>query len=107
MWDDTMFQKRMQFLRDRAKTGQFIEQYGDEGYYEGEFLYGMRHGQGKHFFRSQVYEGEWKWDMRHGESRLYKAKAFTIQCESTKHMRPVLHMTVANSWLKHQRKNTK
>jgi len=73
-WDglleNEMFQKRMQFLRDRAKTGQFIEQYGEEGYYEGEFLYGMRHGQGKHFFRSQVYEGEWKWDMRHGEGML-------------------------------------
>eukprot|EP00746_Dinoflagellata_sp_MGD_P163384 gnl/MRDRNA2_/MRDRNA2_91383_c0_seq1.p1 gnl/MRDRNA2_/MRDRNA2_91383_c0~~gnl/MRDRNA2_/MRDRNA2_91383_c0_seq1.p1 ORF type:complete len:350 (+),score=88.61 gnl/MRDRNA2_/MRDRNA2_91383_c0_seq1:84-1133(+) len=73
-WDglleNEMFQKRMQFLRDRAKTGQFIEQYGEEGYYQGDFLYGMRHGQGKHFFRSQVYEGEWKWDMRHGEGTL-------------------------------------
>jgi len=73
-WDglleNEMFQKRMQFLRDRAKTGHFIEQYGEEGYYEGDFLYGMRHGQGKHFFRSQVYEGEWKWDMRHGEGTL-------------------------------------
>jgi len=73
-WDGLLrnetFQKRMQFLRDRAKTGHFIEQYGDEGYYEGEFLYGMRHGRGKHVFREQVYEGEWKWDMRHGEGTL-------------------------------------
>lgn len=73
-WDglgkNEIFQKRMQFLRDRAKTGYFIEQYGDEGNYEGEFLYGMRHGRGKHVFRQQTYDGEWKWDMRHGEGTL-------------------------------------
>lgn len=73
-WDgllkNEVFQKRMQFLRDRAKTGFFIEQYGDEGNYEGDFLYGMRHGRGKHVFRQQIYEGEWKWDMRHGEGTL-------------------------------------
>lgn len=60
------FQKRLEFLNHHARSGQFIEQYGTQGRYEGEFLYGMRHGKGTHDFRDEVYEGEWKWDFRHG-----------------------------------------
>jgi len=60
------FQKRMQFLADHSRTGHYIEQYGADGMYEGDFLHGMRHGKGKYEFRDEVYEGEWKWDQRHG-----------------------------------------
>eukprot|EP00401_Gymnodinium_catenatum_P068164 CAMPEP_0117480862 /NCGR_PEP_ID=MMETSP0784-20121206/12606_1 /TAXON_ID=39447 /ORGANISM="" /LENGTH=361 /DNA_ID=CAMNT_0005275307 /DNA_START=48 /DNA_END=1133 /DNA_ORIENTATION=- len=60
------FLKRMGFLHTYAKTGQFIEKYGTQGHYEGEFLNGMRHGKGNHEFRGEVYDGEWKWDYRHG-----------------------------------------
>lgn len=84
-WDamltSEIFQKRMQFLREHAKTGQFIERYGTEGYYDGDFLYGMRHGKGKHVFRNQVYEGEWKWDMRHGWGELTEADGTICRCE--------------------------
>jgi len=69
-WDESLgkegFQKQLQYLHCHAKTGQFIEQYGAEGHFEGDFLYGMRHGKGEHEFRGEAYEGEWKWDMRHG-----------------------------------------
>lgn len=62
--------KRLQFLHDHAKTGKYTEKYGTDGVYEGEFLHGMRHGQGRHEFRGEVFEGEWKWDMRHGLGKL-------------------------------------
>lgn len=69
-WDTLVtsdsFQKRIQFLVGHARTGHFIEQYGTQGRYDGEFLYGMRHGKGSHEFRGEIYEGEWKWDYRHG-----------------------------------------
>lgn len=60
------FQKKLQFITNHARTGHFIERYGVDGHYEGEFLYGMRHGKGVHEFRGDVYEGEFKWDQRHG-----------------------------------------
>lgn len=73
-WDALLgtdeFQKRMQFLCGHAKTGTFTEMYGAEGKYEGEFLYGLRHGIGRHEFRLEVYDGEWKWDQRHGHGTL-------------------------------------
>lgn len=60
------FSKQLQFLEQHSRTGHFIEQYGTDGTYDGEFLYGMRHGKGTHEFRAEVYEGDWKWDHRHG-----------------------------------------
>jgi len=60
------FQKKMQYLSDHSRTGHFIEHYGTQGRYEGEFLYGIRHGKGVHEFAGEVYDGEWKWDNRHG-----------------------------------------
>jgi len=73
-WDALMgaddMQKRMQFLSSHATTGISVEEYGADGRYEGEFLYGLRHGQGKHQFKNEVYEGEWKWDRRHGHGAL-------------------------------------
>lgn len=81
-WDAVLgedsFQKRMQFLCGHAKSGHFVEEYGVDGRYEGEFLYGMRHGQGKHNFRGEVYEGEWKWDQRHGSGTLKLPDGSTI-----------------------------
>lgn len=69
-WDALLgkesFQKRMQFLHEHARTGNFIEQYGVDGMYEGEFVHGMRHGKGRYEFREEVYDGDWKWDQRHG-----------------------------------------
>lgn len=73
-WDGLMqtedWQKRMQFLSTYAKTGHYVETYGNDGWYEGEFLYGMRHGKGTHDFHGDVYVGEFKWDMRHGRGTL-------------------------------------
>jgi len=73
-WDKLVttngFQKKIEYLVDHARTGQFVEQYGAEGRYDGDFLYGMRHGKGTHEFRDEVYEGEWKWDNRHGSGTL-------------------------------------
>lgn len=75
------FQKKLQYLRDHAQTGSSVEKYGDDGQYEGEFLHGMRHGKGRHTWRSQgqgnaemcdEYDGEWKWDKRHGKGVLKK-----------------------------------
>lgn len=70
LWEDlfnsTAHNQQMQFLEQHSRTGHFTEQYGEGGSYEGEFLYGMRHGKGIHSFRGEVYEGEWKWDQRHG-----------------------------------------
>eukprot|EP00933_Yihiella_yeosuensis_P042603 TRINITY_DN3723_c0_g1_i1.p1 TRINITY_DN3723_c0_g1~~TRINITY_DN3723_c0_g1_i1.p1 ORF type:complete len:382 (+),score=63.25 TRINITY_DN3723_c0_g1_i1:40-1185(+) len=81
-WDkhlsqDTM-QKRMQFLHTHANTGSGVEEYGDDGKYTGEFLYGLRHGQGTHEFKKEVYEGEWKWDRRHGRGTLTQADGTKI-----------------------------
>jgi len=73
-WDSLMcsdsFQKRMQFLHDHARVGHNVEEYGEEGRYEGEFLNGMRHGHGLHTFRGEMYDGDWKWDQRHGTGTL-------------------------------------
>merc|ERR1719203_233909 len=73
-WDTAVgqdkFQKELQFLCGHARTGQYIEQYGVDGHYDGEFLYGMRHGKGLHEFRGELYDGEWKWDQRHGWGQL-------------------------------------
>jgi len=60
------FQKQLQFLHHHSKTGAFVEQYGTDGHFDGEFLYGLRHGKGRHDFKGEVYQGEWKWDKRHG-----------------------------------------
>jgi len=69
-WDKLMgsdgFQKKLNFLTSTARTGHFVEEYGADGRFEGDFLYGMRHGKGTHTFRGEVYEGDWKWDQRHG-----------------------------------------
>lgn len=82
-WDTVLlndaFQKQLQFLNTHARTGYFIEQYGKDGTYEGEFLYGMRHGQGIHEFREEVYEGEWRWDQRHGNGVLKKVDGSHIK----------------------------
>jgi len=72
------FQQEIQFLANHGRTGQFVEQYGDDGKYEGEFLYGQRHGKGRHEFRGEVYEGEWKWDKRHGQGILTLKDGSTI-----------------------------
>jgi len=73
-WDalekNSDFQKTIQHLAQHGRTGEFIEQYGRDGRYEGKFLHGMRYGQGVHEFRGEVYEGEWKWDNRHGYGTL-------------------------------------
>eukprot|EP00913_Durusdinium_trenchii_P018843 g17706.t1 len=45
--------------------------------YEGEFLYGLRHGKGKHTYQGEVYEGSWLWGQRHG-------KGVCIQTDGTK-----------------------
>jgi hypothetical protein len=66
MFDGEKFKKQMQFLEAHSKTGHCTEQYGEDGSYEGEFLYGMRHGKGTHTFRGETYEGDFKWDQRHG-----------------------------------------
>lgn len=73
------FQQNMQFLVEHAKTGQFVEQYGGEGKYDGEFQYGMRHGRGKHEFRGEIYEGDWKWDQRDGQGTLTCKDGSTMQ----------------------------
>jgi len=71
MMDQDEFKRRLQFLQSHAKTGeQLIEHYGPKAKYEGDFLYGMRHGKGKHEFRGESYDGEWKWDQRHGRGEL-------------------------------------
>jgi hypothetical protein len=59
-WDAIMgndaFQKRLQFLQEHSRTGTFIEQYGEDGMYEGDFMHGMRHGKGRYEFRKEVYD---------------------------------------------------
>jgi len=89
-WDAILsaetFQKRLQFLHQHARTGHFMEQYGDDGTYEGEFQNGMRHGKGKYQFRNQsgmeeVYDGEWKWDQRHGWGTLSCGDGTSIKGE--------------------------
>mmetsp|Transcript_8930 Transcript_8930/g.24757 ORF Transcript_8930/g.24757 Transcript_8930/m.24757 type:complete len:348 (-) Transcript_8930:141-1184(-) len=75
------FQKQLQHLHNYSKTGQFIEQYGAEGRFEGELLYGMRHGKGEHEWRGEVYQGEWKWDKRHGWGTLSLADGSQIKGE--------------------------
>lgn len=84
-WDKLLgtegFQKQLQFLCSHSRTGHFIEQYGADGMYEGEFLYGMRHGKGSHEFRGEVYEGDWKWDNRHGCGTLQLADGYQIKGE--------------------------
>jgi len=82
-WDKLLttddFQKQLEFLYSHSRTGFFIEQYGTEGRYEGEFLYGLRHGRGVHEFRDEVYDGEWKWDNRHGWGTLTLGDGSKIQ----------------------------
>jgi len=82
-WDSLFtnqkFKKQMQFLHEHARTGHFTEQYGADGWYEGEFLHGMRHGKGKHEFRDEVYDGEWKWDQRHGWGSLRNPDGTVIE----------------------------
>lgn len=84
-WDvllgNDSFQKRMQFLHEHSRTGNFIERYGTEGMFEGEFLHGMRHGKGTYEFRQEVYEGEWRWDQRHGQGTQKSADGTTIMGE--------------------------
>lgn len=82
-WDQNLgqdsFQKQLQFLHNYAKTGSFVEQYGPEGHYHGEFLNSMRHGKGEHEFRGEVYDGEWKWDKRHGSGKMLFADGSQIR----------------------------
>lgn len=70
MMDHDDFKRRLQFLQSHTKSGQFVEHYGTQGAYDGDFLYGMRHGKGVHNFREESYDGEWKWDQRHGRGEL-------------------------------------
>ncbi|CAJ1442700.1 unnamed protein product [Effrenium voratum] len=69
-WDDTFgsedMKKRLDFLSGYATNGKSTEELKDDGLYEGEFLYGLRHGKGKHTFQDQVYEGQFMWGHRHG-----------------------------------------
>lgn len=69
-WDDTFgsedMKKRLEFLSWYTTNGESKEELNDDGCYEGEFLYGMRHGKGKHTYQGQVYEGNWLWGQRHG-----------------------------------------
>eukprot|EP00434_Breviolum_minutum_P024203 symbB.v1.2.021370.t1/scaffold1843.1/size100617/6 len=58
--------KRLEFLSWYATNGESKEELTDDGCYEGEFLYGMRHGKGKHTYQGQVYDGNWLWGQRHG-----------------------------------------
>lgn len=74
-------QTRIKQMRQHSKTGTFVEHYGTEGVYEGEFLYGMRHGRGTHTFRGEAYDGEWKWDQRHGWGELTLPDGSKIQSE--------------------------
>jgi len=61
------FQKSLQSITSGdPRTGTFVEDYGEDAKYEGEFLHGQRHGKGTYKFRGETYEGEWKWDQRHG-----------------------------------------
>jgi len=84
-WDALLgndkFQKRMQFLHEHSRTGHFVEQYGADGKYEGEFLHGMRHGKGRYEFKGEIYDGEWKWDNRHGLGLLNCNDGTTIEGE--------------------------
>jgi len=84
-WDKLLesdgFQKKLQYLTQHARTGHFIEQYGPDGRFEGDFLYGMRHGKGTHSFRGEVYEGDWKWDQRHGSGTFTAADGSQIKGE--------------------------
>jgi hypothetical protein len=75
------FQKRLKYLHDHSRTGHFVEQYGPDGMYEGDFMHGMRHGKGRYEFREEVYDGEWKWDHRHGWGQLSCADGSTIKGE--------------------------
>ena len=42
--------------------------YCNKDYYKGEFLNGMKHGEGKYTFgdKKGFYEGDWKNDLKHG-----------------------------------------
>jgi hypothetical protein len=71
MMEQDDFKRRLHFLQAHTKTGEkLIEHYGTQGIYEGDFLYGMRHGKGVHQFMEESYDGEWKWDQRHGKGEL-------------------------------------
>jgi hypothetical protein len=84
-WDgllgNEVWQKRLQFLHDHARTGHYVELYGSDGQYDGDFLNGMRHGKGKHTFRGELYDGEWKWDKRHGWGKLTTTEGTVISGE--------------------------
>ena len=44
--------------------------YSDGGYYEGQWLDGKRHGQGKmHWPSGDCYEGQWLDDKKHGQGK--------------------------------------
>lgn len=75
--ESAAFKQRMQFLTTNSKMLQGSEEYGEEGRYAGEFLYGMRHGKGTHQWRGQVYDGEWKWDKWSGKGVLRDADGST------------------------------
>ena len=46
----------------------------DNGYYEGEFLKGKRHGKGKYVWNGgSYYDGEWKEGKQHGKG-IYKGE---------------------------------
>ncbi|CAK9011761.1 unnamed protein product [Durusdinium trenchii] len=79
-WDDALgseeMKKRLEFLSWYALNGESKEELPDVCY-EGEFLYGLRHGKGKHTYQGEVYEGSWLWGQRHG-------KGVCIQTDGTK-----------------------
>lgn len=93
---DNDFQKRLEYLSNHARTGHFIEQYGTNGRYEGEFMHGQRHGSGCHVFGEEHYEGEWKWDQRHGWGTFTLRDASVMKGEWQKG-KPHGYQTIANA----------
>eukprot|EP00929_Paragymnodinium_shiwhaense_P061142 TRINITY_DN30531_c0_g1_i1.p1 TRINITY_DN30531_c0_g1~~TRINITY_DN30531_c0_g1_i1.p1 ORF type:complete len:379 (+),score=65.21 TRINITY_DN30531_c0_g1_i1:88-1224(+) len=81
LFEDGGFKKNMQFLTANTKSGHFIESYGIQGRYDGDFMYGMRHGLGKHEFHGETYDGNWKWDQRNGWGTLTLVDGFSAQGE--------------------------
>eukprot|EP00927_Polykrikos_kofoidii_P071206 TRINITY_DN67506_c0_g1_i1.p1 TRINITY_DN67506_c0_g1~~TRINITY_DN67506_c0_g1_i1.p1 ORF type:complete len:395 (+),score=35.52 TRINITY_DN67506_c0_g1_i1:107-1186(+) len=73
------FQKRSKWLYHNMNNGTYIEQYGNTGQYEGDFMNGMRHGNGTHTWSGEVYEGQWRWDNRHGWGSLRLADGSSVK----------------------------
>eukprot|EP00931_Biecheleriopsis_adriatica_P072178 TRINITY_DN4622_c0_g1_i1.p1 TRINITY_DN4622_c0_g1~~TRINITY_DN4622_c0_g1_i1.p1 ORF type:complete len:434 (+),score=96.73 TRINITY_DN4622_c0_g1_i1:81-1382(+) len=82
-WDSSFraddMQKRMQWLGGNDKNERATEELDKMGgKYEGAFLYGLRHGDGKHEYKGEVYTGGFMWDKRHGAGTLTQSDGTTI-----------------------------